>query len=224
MYNNIVANMSEVTKEHLPEQEKIREQEINDSVEQGFFIQGRSYVNTCGASEINVQEVTVREVSNGNDKYLVDDDTFSYKKHGTWHDSSNRDIIYFGIECLTRQFTASKGDKKMTLSLTNVKGKEEYDDVSESERNAGKSYDLDHVEIRFNGKKVTVADKRPDLTDINSIRYQLRNDKEVAHFLDKYFIVTNKERSAYKAYAKYQDKLFALEKSKNDKLFNKVND
>ena len=231
MRNSIIADMSEVTKEHLPEQEKIRAQEIKNSVDNDhlsitkkyYYLnwQERHYIVPSGASEINVQDVSVREVSNGGDKYMVGNDVFSFKKQGKHLNSSDRDTIMFNIECVNRQFSASKNGKEETLFLTHVKGQETYADFSETKYKAGKTFQVDYVKASLNNGEFFNIPNSVDLTNINAVRYHLRNNKEAAHFLDKYVIVTPDERKSYKEYAKEQDKAFVLQKSKQDKSFGK---
>lgn len=226
--NDVIANMSKVTKEHLPEQEEARRREIIYSahdyktVLSSKYHLGRQERNHIVPSRaINIQDVSAREISNGSDKYLVINDVFSHKKQGVSYDSSDRNISTFDVECVSRQVTVSKDGKKETLFLAHVKGQESYADASESKELAGKTVKLDYVKAKLNDTILNVSNK-VDLTDINSVRYHLRNNKEAAHFLDKYVIVTSDEKKAYKNYAKQQDKEFALAKSKQDQLSAKV--
>ena len=46
---------------------------------------------------------------------------------------------------------------------------------------------------------------KTDINDLNSIRYQMRNNPEVAHFMDKFLIVSPKARMSYLKYKKEQD-------------------
>ena len=72
-----------------------------------------------------------------------------------------------------------------------------------------------NVEVIFNGKSIAVK-KDTDITDINSIRYQLRNNKGIARFIDTFILTDEKAR---KKYAIYENKQQYLENKKQKSAF-----
>ena len=67
-----------------------------------------------------------------------------------------------------------------------------------------------NVEVILNGKSLTIKNDT-DITDINSIRYQLRNNKRIARFIDTFILTDERAR---KKYAIYENKQQYMENKK----------
>ena len=60
-------------------------------------------------------------------------------------------------------------------------------------------------ELKFNDHTYKLNPKT-DIDNINSIRYQMRDNPEVTHFIDKFLIVTPEQKISYKKYELQQKK------------------
>ena len=56
----------------------------------------------------------------------------------------------------------------------------------------------------------TELDAGTDIYDTNAVRYQIKDNKELANFFDKFVIVTPEERKAYQDYEARQEREAAL--------------
>ena len=68
-------------------------------------------------------------------------------------------------------------------------------------------------ELKFNDHTYKLNPKT-DIDDINSIRYQMRDNPEVTHFIDKFLIVTPEQKTSYIKYELQQKKRELKIKSK----------
>lgn len=212
--NDIIVNMSKVTCEHIPSEEMRIKEELNTKIN---YDEPDRFSKQNNKSNGQVDHIKVREVSNGEDKYSVNDLLYSY------HYDGRTDAWQYGIrvenkDVQVRKFSVANGEKTSSLVLKKVKGNyQEYGDSKDSGN-------IEYCSRNFSEySKTTYIPDSIDLTNVNAIRYEFRKDKEIAHFLDKYVIVTPDERKSYKAYEKEQDKLFVQNKVKQDKLFDRVN-
>ena len=62
------------------------------------------------------------------------------------------------------------------------------------------------IEVILNGKRVAIKNDT-DITDINSIRYQLRNNKRATRFIDTFILTDEKSRKKYVIYENKQQYL-----------------
>ena len=72
------------------------------------------------------------------------------------------------------------------------------------------------IEVILNGKRVAIKNDT-DITDINSIRYQLRNNKRATRFIDTFILTDERAR---KKYAIYENKQQYLENKKQKSTLN----
>lgn len=203
MHEKIVLSMSKVSCEHIVSEEKRIKQELNSELN---YDEPDRYAKSNNKKSGKVEGITVREISNGKDKYIVKDLLYSY------HYNGRTDLWQYGIRvedknARVRDFSVTKDGKTDTLVLKKVKG--HYQEYGDSSGSGEYSYS----KARFSNGDIPIPSNL-DLSDINAIRYHFKNIKWVAHFLDKYVIVTSAERNAYEKYAKQQDKILAMQKSK----------
>ena len=78
------------------------------------------------------------------------------------------------------------------------------------------------VEAILNGKSFRLNSKT-SITDINSVRYQLRNNKQATAFIDNYIFVDNKDKKKYAIYERKQQYLEEQAKKSTLKIQNKSN-
>ena len=150
--------------------------------------------NSVVAGQSRVVETTddARIIENGEDRFTV---TQRFEK----------DVDYYGdhddfekYDCQRRIFTAKDkagNSESLTIEIqTNENGQ-----VGPLWADFGSikfwGYEESHEKPNFNGK---------DLNDINAVRYELKDNKEIAYFLDKFVIVTPEERKNYQEYADAQ--------------------
>ena len=149
-----------------------------------------------------------RTIINGTDKYTIKKTT-SFEKNRTFLHSTFIHNLHFNprlkptkadVDSLSFTTTDDQGNAS-TLTIAKLKNVEN-----------------DHgyvplCEIAISGHLPIELNENTDINDINSIRYQLSkinryydkdNAKRCAHFIDKFIIVTPKEKLAY---AKYADKM-----------------
>lgn len=60
-------------------------------------------------------------------------------------------------------------------------------------------------------------DARTDIYDTNAVRYQIKDNKELANFFDKFVIVTPEERKAYQDYEARQEREAALQAKRQER-------
>jgi len=71
--------------------------------------------------------------------------------------------------------------------------------------------------IYFDDRRIRVdLDARTDIYDTNAIRYQIKDNKEMANFFDKFVIVTPEERKAYQKYESQKEQEAALLKKQQE--------
>ncbi len=71
--------------------------------------------------------------------------------------------------------------------------------------------------IYFDDSRTRVdLDARTDTYDTNAIRYQIKDNKEMANFFDKFIIVTPEERKAYQKYESQKEQKAALLKKQQE--------
>ena len=69
----------------------------------------------------------------------------------------------------------------------------------------------------FDDRRIRVdLDARTDIYDTNAIRYQIKDNKEMANFFDKFVIVTPEERKAYQKYESQKEQEAALLKKQQE--------
>ncbi|MBQ9271834.1 MAG: hypothetical protein IJ218_06195 [Alphaproteobacteria bacterium] len=216
MRDEIIINMSKVSREHNESEENSIRERLN--AELNFDREDRFSKNN-NKEKGQVDSISVRDISNGDDKYSVKDLLYSY------HYDGRTDAWQYGIrvedkDVSVREFSVTKDGETTSFVLKKEAGNyQEHGDSNDSG-------DFDYGVAKFSefkDKHINIPSDL-DLSNTNAIRYHFRNNKFISHFLDKYVIVTSDERKSYKEYAKEQDKLFALQKSKQDKLFGKVNE
>ena len=132
-----------------------------------------------------------REIMNGKDKYVVSKTSVYGKriKYGIIGDFGIIDKVSF-------EASDNSGNSE-TLSITKQRPEEKWDEVPKEFI----------VSIGYKNSARLAYDT--DIDDINSIRYQLgkkETAKRLAYFIDKFVIVTPKEREDYKEYAKRMNK------------------
>lgn len=216
MRDDIVVNMSKVSREHDEAAEKSIKDRLNAELN---FEKSDRFYGKKNKETGQVDHLTVREISNGDDKYAVKDLLYSY------HYDGRTDIWQYGIrvedkDVSVREFSVTKDGKTSSFVLKKEDGS--YQEHGDS-NGSGDFYYGVAKSTEYKDKNFSVPSDL-DISDTNAIRYHFKNHKFIAHFLDKYVIVTPDERKSYKEYAKAQDKAFALQKSKQDKLHGKVND
>ncbi len=185
MVQRIDERRSYVSQEHVVSEEKRRKKEKIDRMD---------------AKNV---KVTVREIINkkNKSKYLVSD--LQYQNHtensyviGEWGRDKKCEILDHNV----REIAVTEGDKQIILGFKKSNGtfQEIYSGKVEE------SGDCHRYFAFFNGDYILLPDSL-DFTDTNAVRYAFRHDMEIAHFLDKFVIVTDEERKAYKKYAKARD-------------------
>ncbi len=209
--NEVIESRSKVSCEHITSEEKRIKDKLNDELNYNEPDQFARHNNN--KSDGQVDKIAVREISNGEDKYSVEDLLYSY------HYEGRTDAWQYGIrvenkDVEVRKFSVTNGEKTSSLIFRKEKG--DYQEYGDS-RNSGNFNDCTVEFSGYSSRSISIP-KDLDLKNVNAIRYQFRNDKIIAHFLDKYVIVTHDERKSYKEYAKERDKAFVLQKSKQDKL------
>lgn len=212
--DDVIISMSKVSCGHISTEEKRIKDELNAKLN---YDEPDRLTKQNNKSRGQVDSLTIREISNGEDRYSVKDLLYSYHYEGrtdAWQygiRAANKDVEF-------REFSVTKGEKTSTLTLKKEKGSyHEYGDSQDS----GNFNHCIRTFSEYSAGTVSISNDL-DLKDINAIRYQFRNDKKIAHFLDKYVIVTPDERNSYKEYAKEQDKLYVLDKAKQDKLLGRA--
>lgn len=191
--DQIVIGMSKVSRDHIETEEQRLEQKITSDIN----YENVHWTNVKCSSRGKIDNLSVREISNGKDKYSVEDSLFSYHYDGV------TSCWQYGVcvedkDCEVRNITVSKGGNKTSLSFKREKGS--YQERGDSS---------DHGEVntfraKFKDREINVpADL--DLTDINAIRYHLQDNKNIAYFLDKYVIVSPQEKETYRKYAEAQE-------------------
>ena len=206
--DDVIINMSKVSCGHISAEEKQIKDELNAKLN---YDEPDRFAKQNNRSIGQVDSLTIREISNGKDRYYVKDLLYSY------HYDGRTDAWQYGIRIENkdvefREFSVTKGKKTSTLTLKKAKGN--YQEHGDSRDSGNFNYCTETFSEYSAG--IIFIPNDLDLRDINAIRYQFRNDKGIAHFLDKYVIVTPDERKSYKEYAKKQDKLYVLNKAKQD--------
>ncbi len=141
-----------------------------------------------------------REIMNGKDKYVV-------SKTSVYDEETRFGQDDYGIIDKVSFEASDNSGNSETLSITKQRPKGECDDVKKK------------VIVRIGYKNSAELPYDTDIDDINSIRYQLgkkETAKQLAYFIDKFVIVTPKEREDYKEYAKRMDEKEALNR-RNEK-------
>ena len=197
--DKVIADMSKVSCEHITaEEDRIRAKEnlgLNYNVPDRFCKKNNVKVG-------QVDDLQVREITNGKDVYTVKDLQY------TFHFEGRTSAWQYGVrieekDVQARDIEVTQGDKKISLHLVKQEGiYHEHGDSNDTGdfRGAGASFS------EYSGKSMSVPFGL-DLTNINAIRYHFKDDKKIAHFLDKFVIVTEQEKKAYKQYAEKQDNL-----------------
>lgn len=110
-----------------------------------------------------------------------------------------------------------------------VKNKNRYSSFQIKSTDKLETFVIDHgfnenrennVVAILNGKSINLKKGTP-ITDINSIRYQLRNNKKAAAFIDAFVFTDDKDRKTYALYEKKQQ--YIEQKTKQSVLKNKKN-
>lgn len=136
-----------------------------------------------------------RTIKNGRDRYVVE-------KSRVFNEKQMRRPDDFAIVDTVSFKARDNSGNTETLSIEKIRPEGPYDRIEEDFKvSLGSS----------GGISLLYA---TDINDINSIRYQLGKDhgwynnkaKQLAHFIDKFVIVTPEERKAYKEYAAKLDR------------------
>ena len=129
-----------------------------------------------------------RQVKNGKDTYYVAEQHMV----ATWEKSvgDQRERIPSRVETKVRSFVVKHGDDEMSFVIHD--NKIAWEEIEGRTRLAPKL-------VLFGGKEYKL-DSGTNISDINQVRYQLRNYKEISYFLDKFVIVSEEEREAYRKY------------------------
>ena len=91
-----------------------------------------------------------------------------------------------------REISVQHNDKTFEFNLIKENGTYHEEGDSNSKGAIDKCY------AYFLGEYYPKVPKNIDLSDINSIRQAFDNNREIAYFLDKFVIVNNEEKEAYK--------------------------
>ena len=155
-----------------------------------------------------------REILTKEGKYKVEDAIISpYHFSGrtsSWQYGSR----YEDTEISARKITVSKGDESQSFVFEKKEGT--FYEVGDSS-DKGK---VSECYLYYSAPNWMGHDKGHfvhlpmdiDFTDINALRYAVREDKSASHFLDKFVIVTPKEKRLYMKYAKPRDEAEAEKK------------
>lgn len=212
MRDDIVISMSKVSQKHDEEKEKLIREEFDAKLN---YDKPDPFTQKNNKKTGQIDDIKIREISNGDDKYSVQDLLYSYRYDG------RTSVWQYGFriedkDVNVREISVTKDGKTSSLILKKENGK--YHEHGDS-RDSGDFYDSTAKFSEYARESFSIPSDL-DLSDTNAIRYHFRNDKKIAQFLDKYVIVTPDERKSYKEYAKEQDKAFAIQKSQRDKLKN----
>ena len=175
--NRIVANNSKISKSEITDNIV-----INDLKEAVYC----EYVNFMGKiPTTKVGDFRCRQVENGEDTYYVAEGYKEMRREVFFGDP--RTITPATVDTLMRSFVVKHGDDVKSFDI------QDNTTISAGDENVYPK------EVSFDGKTYRL-DSDTDISDINQVRYQLRNNKEVSYFLDKFVIVSEKEREVYRKY------------------------
>lgn len=208
--NKIVIGMSKVSKEHLVSEENRIETETINRIN---YSDKHWTGSDCKCSG-NVDNIDVREIKNGDDKYVVSDLTYSYHKNGV------SSCWQYGVRIeetdnIKREITVKQGDMSITLTLSKEEGIFQEHGDSKDEGSVSRSKGSFVIGSDNHKSKDPITFDIPedlDIKDINAIRYHFRDDKKIAYFLDKFMIVSDAEKKVYKAYAKPREDALKIQK------------
>lgn len=216
MRQSTVEHMSKVSREHDETKEIVLRDELFAKLN---FEEPDRFTGKNNREKGRVNRLKIREITNGGDKYSVKDLLYSY------HYDGRTSVWQYGVriedkEVSVREFSATKDGKTASFVLKKEDGS--YHEHGDSNDAGDFYYGTANFSEYSNGRFSVPYDL--DISDTNAVRYHFRKHKEIAHFFDKYVIVTPDERKAYKEYAKAQDNALALQKSQQDRLSGKTNE
>lgn len=195
--NKYIFRMSKVGEIQPAEQEAVKK--VKNAVTPS------AYYNFLGKTEQKVEkEASVRKIKNGKDDYLVADGTTSLRRQIFFGDPRNIDPAL--VDTTFRHIAVMYQDKIVSISIA-ANNTIEEGDIKVPERC-----------ICFDDSRSTRVDlnARTDIYDTNAIRYQIKDNKEMANFFDKFIIVTPEERKAYQKYESQKEQEAALLKKQQE--------
>lgn len=149
----------------------------------------------------DIDFIKIRKISNGENKYKVKDALYSY------HYSGVTSVWQFGVcaedkDVTERRFSILKDGKEEVVTFKKEKGT--YEEHGDS-RDSGQLNNFNAIYTEWNdNQKFIPIPEDLDLSDTNAIRYELRNNSVIAHFMDKYVIVKPEEKQSYLDFVKSQ--------------------
>ena len=175
--NRIVANNSKISKN------KVIDDSVIKDLKEAVYCE---YVNFMGKiPTTKVGDFRCRQVENGKDTYYVAEGYKEMTREVFFGDPRMRTPTT--VDTLMRSFVVKHGDDVMSFDIKDNKTVVAGDEI------------VSPKEAVLGHKVYTLGDDT-DISDINQVRYQLRNNKEASYFLDKFVIVSDKEREAYRKY------------------------
>lgn len=158
-----------------------------------------SYYNFLGKTEQKVEkEASVRKIKNRNDDYFVADGATSLRRQIFFGDPRMSDPAL--VDTTFRHIAVMYQDKIVSVSIA------ANNTIEEGERKVpDRCISLDDSYNRVE------LDAGTDIYDTNAVRYQIKDNKELANFFDKFVIVTPEERKAYQDYEARQEREAALQ-------------
>lgn len=164
-----------------------------------------SYYNFLGKTEQKVEkEASVRKIKNRNDDYFVADGTTSLRRQIFFGDPRIIDPAL--VDTTFRHIAVMYQDKIVSVSIA------ANNTIEEGERKVpDRCISLDDSYNRVE------LDAGTDIYDTNAVRYQIKDNKELANFFDKFVIVTPEERKAYQDYEARQEREAALQAKRQER-------
>lgn len=194
--NKYIFRMSKVSEIQPAEQEAV--EKVKKAVTPS------AYYNFLGKTEQKVEkEASVRKIKNGKDDYFMADGTTRLRRQIFFGDP--RDVDPAPVDTTFRHIAVMYQDKIVSISIA-ANNTIEGGDGNVPERC-----------IYFDDRRIRVdLDARTDIYDTNAIRYQIKDNKEMANFFDKFVIVTPEERKAYQKYESQKEQEAALLKKQQE--------
>lgn len=164
-----------------------------------------SYYNFLGKTEQKVEkEASVRKIKNRNDDYFVADGATSLRRQIFFGDPRMSDPAL--VDTTFRHIAVMYQDKIVSVSIA------ANNTIEEGESKVSDRYIS--LDDSYNSVEL---DAGTDIYDTNAVRYQIKDNKELANFFDKFVIVTPEERKAYQDYEARQEREAALQAKRQER-------